>query len=93
SPELRHGEQRLRFTPDATGAISRASMTRDVEAFPELAVGADLAPGETLVVTSTPNADGRLGGYFHRAVADTSRRRAMLIRVAATPRDAAFDVE
>lgn len=93
TPELRHGDQRLRFTPDNSGFINRSLLTQDVEPFPELAIATKLAAGEGLLITSTPDAEGRLGGCFHRDADEAKQRRAMLIRVAAAPREEAFDVD
>ncbi|MEM9186973.1 MAG: hypothetical protein AAGB00_10800 [Planctomycetota bacterium] len=87
SPEVRHGEQQLRFVSDETGAMSRGALQRETDAFPELAIEAPIAPGEMLLVTNLPGSGARLGGLFHAA---SGPRKAILVRVASAPASRAF---
>ncbi len=83
-PTVEHGDPRLSFSQDETGVISHGTMARQTASFPDLAISADLAPGEMLLVTNLPNSGTQLGGLFHAPVGNTScERKAILVRVAA----------
>jgi hypothetical protein len=91
SPELHHGEPRMRWASDGSGVITRPKATRDERPFPELRIEAPLVVGEMLVVTSLPDCDSRLGGFFHRADSDAPGvRKAIVVRLVQTPAEAAF---
>lgn len=93
-PTVQHGDPHLSFTQDDTGVIGYGATTRDTEAFPDLAVAADLAAGEMLLVTNLPGSASQLGGLFHTPPTDTGcERKAILVRVAATPTSRAFLTE
>ncbi|MEN1678464.1 MAG: hypothetical protein AAGJ46_02650 [Planctomycetota bacterium] len=91
APQVRHGEQLLRFVSDDTGAITRGSLQRPTEAFTDLAIAAPMSAGETLLVSSLPGAGARLGGLLHAVGEDDEdARKAILIRVAGEPASRAF---
>ncbi|MEM6798042.1 MAG: hypothetical protein AAF589_00880 [Planctomycetota bacterium] len=90
-PTVRHGSPRLSFSHDETGVISHGTMVRDTEAFPDLAMSSELAPGEILLVTNLPNSGSLLGGLLHAPATDAAcERKAMLLRIADTPASQAF---
>ena len=90
-PEVRHGEQSLRFAADETGVISRGALTRDAESLTDLRVAAALSAGEMLLVTSLPEAGSRLGELFHTtADGAVPARKAILVRIASAPPTRAF---
>ncbi len=90
TPDMQHGALKLRYQSDETGMIGRQSMQRESRVFDDLAINADLAPGETLLVVSSESAGSRLGGFLHATDEKSGRRRAILIRVAQTPAEKLF---
>jgi hypothetical protein len=91
TPEIRHGAPKTSWTPDETGVISRSAPKKDAEVFLELVISAPLAAGESLLVTSLPDSDSRLGGHLHSAAESSGgRRKAILIRVVQAPRSDAL---
>src|SRR5262249_52962885 len=64
TPELHYGAARVRWTGGDEG-ILRQQAARDHEVYDEMRMSVRLAPGEMLVLMSLPNADSRLGHYFH----------------------------
>ena len=90
-PIVRHGAQRIRFTSDEFGAISRGAPTRDSAPLPDLAIAATLSPGEMLLVTNLPDSASQLGGLFHTPPdSSEGQRKAILVRVAGAPKTRAF---
>lgn len=90
NPEVRHGQEQLRFAPDETGMISRGAMTRDAVVLNDLHIDAELEPGEMLLVTSLPDVGSRLGGLLHTSESKAGERKAILVRIASTPSSRAF---
>ncbi|MEM6330558.1 MAG: hypothetical protein AAF790_09950, partial [Planctomycetota bacterium] len=90
-PTLQHGAPRMSFSQDETGVVSHGAMTRSTEAFPDMAISADLAPGEMLIVTNLPGSASQLGGLFHAPADGTGcQRKAIVVRVARAPASTAF---
>lgn len=86
APELHHGEARMQWVADATGAIARPKPMRDVRSFEDLRIEARLAPGEMIVATSLPGADLLMGGFFHRADQGADgARKAIVVRMVRAP--------
>lgn len=91
APELHHGESRMRWVADGTGAITRPKASREERSFADLQIEAPLVVGEMLLITSLPDSDSRLGGFFHRADGEVSgSRKAILVRLVQTPPEADF---
>ena len=64
----------------------RQVMRKDREVFDRLRMSVKLAPGEMLVLTSLPDAGGRLGHYFHTVDStDGPEQKLVLIRLAEVP--------
>lgn len=89
-PEVRHGDQQLRFVSDETGAITRGSLRRESVSFADLAIEAELGAGEMLLVTGLPESGSRLGGLFHER---DGQPKAILVRVAQAPATRVFAAE
>lgn len=94
APQVRHGEQLLRFVSDDTGVVSRGSMRRPTRGFPELTIATTLDAGEMLLVAGLPGSGARLGGLFHGTPAGgVGGGRGVLVRVSGAPASRAFDPE
>lgn len=93
-PELHFGEARMRYVAAGSAGITRAKPLREERAFPDLRIEADLIVGEMLMVTSLPESDSRLGGFFHRADGEVSgARKAIVVRLIQAPPSADFAAE
>jgi hypothetical protein len=90
TPELHCGEARLRFTGGDDGILRQASL-RERKVFEHLRFAVRLAPGEMLVLMTTPDSGSRLGHYFHTADSpDGLRQKLVLIRLAEVPQSDTF---
>jgi hypothetical protein len=90
TPELHHGEPRLRWTGGDDGILRQASL-REREVFDKLRMNVKLAPGQMLVLMSLPDAGGRLGHWFHTVdSADGPQQKLILIRLAEVPQSDTF---
>jgi hypothetical protein len=90
-PELHHGESRMRWVADGAGAITRPKASREQRSFADLRIEAPLVVGEMLLVTSLPDSNSRLGGFFHRADGEApGAHKAIIVRLVQTPPDADF---
>jgi hypothetical protein len=92
TPELHHGQARLRFTRDDDNmGILRQAPMRDREVFRQLRMSVRLAPGEMLVLMGMSDAGSRLGHYFHTVESsDGPQQKLILIRLAEVPRSDMF---
>jgi hypothetical protein len=92
TPELHHGQARLRFTRDDDNmGILRQAPMRDREVFRQLRMSVRLAPGEMLVLMGLSGARSRLGHYFHTVdSSDGPQQKLILIRLAEVPRSDMF---
>jgi hypothetical protein len=92
TPELHHGQARLRFTRDDDNmGILRQAPMRDREVFRKLRMSVRLAPGEMLVLMGLTDAGSRLGHYFHTVdSSDGPQQKLILIRLAEVPRSDMF---
>jgi hypothetical protein len=92
TPELHHGQSRVRWTGGDDG-ILRQLPARDHEVFDSMRMKVRLSPGEMLVLMSLPDAESRLGHYFHTVeTADGPQQKLVLIRLAQVPRSDTFDI-
>ena len=92
TPELHHGQQRMRWSADETGMMTLGSATREKEVFADLRIEAPLVVGEMLVATSRPGPESCLGHYFHQAEAEaTGSRKAILVRLTRAPQSPLFE--
>ena len=92
TPELHFGDTKMRWNSDEMGMMSRGIAQREREIFSNLRIKAPLVVGEMLIATSLPNADSRLGYYFHKAdETASSHRKAIVIRLTQAP-SKAFDL-
>jgi hypothetical protein len=90
TPELHHGEARMRMTGGDEGVWHQA-MQRDREVFDHLRMNVKLAPGDLLVIMGLRNAGSRLGHYFHTVdSSDGPQQKMILIRLAEVPQSDAF---
>lgn len=84
-PELHHGELRNRVAGSDQG-IFMYTPSREREAFEQLALAAELLPGEMLVVGCLPQAESSLGGVLHMASANgRAERKFLIVRLLETP--------
>ncbi len=86
TPELHYGEAKMRWNSDSQGMIVRGLATREKRIFSDLQIEVPLVVGEMLIATSLPEADSRLGYYFHQADSEiASKRKAIVIRLTQAP--------
>lgn len=85
SPELHHGQPRMKYTPSGPGMVVQ-QLSREVEVFAKLRTEVAMSPGEILVVTCLPGSQNRLGGLFHHADATTGgEQKYLLVRLSQAP--------
>jgi hypothetical protein len=85
TPELHHGDPRVRWTGGDDGILRQASL-RERKIFEKLRMRVKLAPGQMLVLMSLPDAGSRLGHWFHTVdSADGPQQKLILIRLAEVP--------
>jgi hypothetical protein len=85
TPELHHGEMRLRYEGGEQGIMLKRP-SQDHEVFERLAMEAELAPGELLVLGCLPDAKTSLGGVFHTAsTAGHEERKLIVVRLLQVP--------
>ncbi len=78
TPELHHGDLRNRRVGSDQG-IFLSTVSREREVFEQLAMQAELAPGELLVLGCLPDAKASLGGVFHTASAGGQDERKLIV--------------
>jgi hypothetical protein len=78
TPELHHGEMRMRYTGHDQGIMLKMP-SQEREVFQRLAMEAELAPGDLLVLGSLPDAKASLGGVFHTASAAGREERKLIV--------------
>jgi len=84
TPEIHHGSPRTKFVGDE--AMLRLETQREREVFEKLRVSVKLAPGDSLVLMSLPDAGSRLGHFFHNVESsDGTQQKLILIRLADVP--------
>jgi hypothetical protein len=89
-PEIQHGQ----FVPTFLGGemAFRREMRRQSETWDDLAVTVNLAPGQTLLLTSTEPARGLGEHFFYSQTAEMKfERTVLLLRMVNTQLDALFD--
>ncbi len=87
TPELQHGEQRLRYSgSDQAMGIFMATPSRERELYDDLELHVEMTAGEFLIVGGLPDASGSLGHAFH---AENQRgpaeQKLILIRLVEVP--------
>jgi hypothetical protein len=78
TPELHHGDLRNRRVGSDQG-IFLSTVSREREVFEQLAMQAELAPGELLILGCLPDAKASLGGVFHTASAGGKEERKLIV--------------
>jgi hypothetical protein len=85
TPELHHGDPRLRWTGGDEGILRQASL-REREVFEKMRMRVKLVPGQMLVLMSLPDAGSRLAHWFHTVNSvDGPQQKLILIRLADVP--------
>ena len=87
-PEIHYGQVRQRWIGDQRAF--RLDAGQDEVSFDELTIDTMLAPGQTLIVASTPDAKGLGGHFFTDKIDEKLQKRLLLIRVAQTQLDDRF---
>jgi hypothetical protein len=89
-PELHHGPQKLRYMGGEDGVL-RQEAKRDRKVFKELEMTISLSPGEMLVMMGRPDAEGKIGTYFHSVDGATAHQQKLIaIRLAQVPQSQSF---
>jgi hypothetical protein len=88
TPEIEHGESKPRFTGSEGMIIQQTSQDRLV--LDRLRVEATLSPGQTLMLSATPEIKGLGEYYFSQQISGALERRILLIRFAETQFDDLF---
>ncbi len=89
SPQVQHGAPKTRFT-GLDGSLSLAA-TRECDVLDELTIQAVMVAGQTLIVTSTPDAL-TVGANFFQCVDDArQQRKVLLIRLVRAGNDHLYD--
>lgn len=89
TPEIHYGAPRTKFVNEE--AALRVETQREREVFEKLRLSVKLAPGDSLVLMSLPNAGSRLGHYFHTVESsDGTQQKLILIRLADVPPSDSF---
>jgi hypothetical protein len=88
TPEIEHGETKTRWTGSEGMMIQQTSQDRLV--LDRLRMDATLSPGQTLILSTTPEIKGLGGYYFSQQSSGALERRLLLIRFAQTQFDDLF---
>jgi hypothetical protein len=87
-PIVDYGEPRKRFIGGQN--VYRIDVRRDREPFENLTVSSTLTPGQTLVLTATPERKGLGAAFFADRFQSDQDRLALLLRIAEARRDELF---
>lgn len=88
-PELHYGEPRLQ--PITSEGLIRWEMRRDRIVLGDLGIKVDLAPGDMVILTCTPDQPGSLGGRFFTAESSGKREQKLIaIRLSQVQTNSAF---
>ena len=86
TPELRHGEMLNRYSGSVDQGILLMMPSREREAFDDLKLTTELAPGELLVVSCQSESSGSLGHTFHGVDQNgPAEQKLVLIRLLQVP--------
>lgn len=89
TPEIHHGVPRTKYVNE--DAMLRMETQREREVFEKLRLSVKLAPGDSLVLMSLPDAGSRLGHFFHTVESsDGTQQKLILIRLADVPQSDSF---
>lgn len=88
-PAVHHGAPRQQFLP-ADGYL-RMEVAQEARRFQTLEMPLRLAPGEMLMITSTPDAKGLGDAFFSDRTTGRRQQRLVLIRIAQTQQDDLFE--
>jgi len=87
-PEVHHDEARQRWIGDQ--GVLRLETSRPRRVFEELAISAELAPGDLLLVGSLPNRRGSLGHHFFSEDEGCPQQKLLIVRLSQTQHDPLF---
>ncbi|MDD4270719.1 MAG: hypothetical protein PHO07_05905 [Pirellulales bacterium] len=89
-PELHHGEVRRSFS--GSGGAWRVDLARPKCSLDEMAILADLAAGQMVLLTSLPNRPGSLGHHFLTTESSGKlEQKLLIIRLSQTQHDGLFE--
>lgn len=91
TPEVHFGPPRQKYVGDGNGFIIEAK--QDELAFDQLRIEALLAPGQTLLLSSTHDLAGIGGQFFGDPDSDNAKPKLVLIRLAHSQNDDLYDQE
>ena len=91
TPEIHHGQQKSNIIGKDGSWLVQTE--REVSAFENLIIKNTLAPGETLILTSTPDAKGLGGHFFSTGPSRNDTHYILLLRLAQTQSDDLFESE
>jgi hypothetical protein len=90
-PELHHGDANSRYVGTGDG-MWRMKSGRPRRVFSNLEFSANLAPGEMIVMSSTPDHRGSLGDhFFSRRSGDRAEQSVLVVRLIQTPPEKLYD--
>jgi hypothetical protein len=85
TPELDYGEKKMRYSGSQQGILLKTP-SQEREPFERLAMEAELAPGDLLVISCLPDAQSSLGGILHTASrAGKDERKLIVVRMLQVP--------
>ncbi len=88
-PQVQHGDPGKRWVGDQ--GMWRLDTSRQKQVFADLALSAELAPGEMVVLTCLPGRHGSLGhSFFTDDSSGEPQQKLLLVRVAQTQHDGLF---
>ncbi len=91
APEIHHGQARTQFIGQDGSWLLKSD--REIERFDQLEIDHMLAPGQSLVLSSSPKSHGIGNSFFNDTMAPTETTIVVLIRLAQTQRDDLFKVD
>ena len=90
-PELHHGDASNRYVGTGNG-MWRMKAGRPRRVYSNLKFSASLAPGEMIVMSSTPDQRGSLGDrFFSRRSGDRAEQSVLVVRLVQAPSDRLYD--
>lgn len=90
TPEVHHGDPRTQFVGKEGAWMLKSD--RNVASYAELELDHILSPGQTLVLSAAPSAQGLGGSFFQDADAASETQILVLVRLAQTQQDDLFEL-
>lgn len=91
-PEIQYGDPRMQ--PVSTQGMLRLEARRRSETLQDMAVEAELRPGDLIVVAALPNRPGSVGDYFLGTRQENGKdQKLLVIRLSQTQQDPLFEPE